>query len=61
MNWLSRHFKVSLAREKLTHGYPGHLTDLTGGEGRVVSKGALRAIPSQVSLRAGVPHQSLRQ
>ena len=60
MTWVSKLFKESLAREKLTHGYPGHLTDLTGGEGRVVSKGALRAVPSQVSLRAGVPHQSLR-
>ena len=60
MTVVCKHFTESLAREKLTHGYPGHLTDLTGGEGRVVSKGALRAVPSQVSLRAGVPHQSLR-
>ena len=60
MTWVSKLFEEYLAREKLTHGYPGHLTDLTGGEGRVVSKGALRAVPSQVSLRAGVPHQSLR-
>ena len=30
---------------KITHCYPGHLTDLTGGKGGVVSKGALRAVP----------------
>ena len=52
MTWVSKLFTEFLAREKLTHGYPGHLTDLTGGEGRMVSKGALRAVPSQVSLRA---------
>ena len=52
MTWVSKHFTESLVKEKLTHGYPGHLTDLTSGEGRVVSKGALRAVPSQVSLRA---------
>ena len=52
MSWVSEHFTESLAREELTHGYPGHLTDLTGGQRRVVSKGALRAVPSQVSLRA---------
>ena len=45
MTWVSKLFKECLAREKLTHGYPGHLTDLTALQVQVVVKGALGTRP----------------